>query len=61
MGEPKAGSDDQDHSHQAVFDVVACLQSVVPKIEGLRNLGAKTDQKKQKRTELKKVSTHRIL
>jgi hypothetical protein len=61
MGESKAGSDDQDHDHQAVFDVVACLQCVVPEIESLRDLGAKTNEKKQERTELKKMPPHFIL
>jgi hypothetical protein len=31
MGQSKTGSGDQNHDHQAVFDVVACLQCVVQK------------------------------
>jgi hypothetical protein len=58
VGEPKTGSDDQNDDHQAVFDVVACLQGVVPEVKGLRDLAAKTNQEKQKRTDLKKVSPH---
>ena len=58
MGDPKAGSHDQDHDHQAVFDVVSCLQRVIPEVESLRDLRAQTNQEKQKRTELEKVSPH---
>jgi hypothetical protein len=54
MGEPKTGSGDQNHDHEAVFDVAAGLQCVVPEVKSLRNMAAKTNQEKQKRTELKK-------
>jgi hypothetical protein len=58
MSEPKTGSGDQNHDHQAVFDVVACLQGVVPEVKSLRDMAAKTNHEEQKRTELKKVSPH---
>ena len=58
MGQPKTGSGDQNHDHKAVFDVVACLQRVVPEVKSLSDLGAKTNREQQKRTELKKVSPH---
>jgi hypothetical protein len=58
MGEPKTGSGDQNHDHEAVFDVAACLQGVVPEVENLRDMAAKTNQEKQERSELKKVSPH---
>jgi hypothetical protein len=58
VGQSKTGSGDQNHDHEAVFDVIACLQCVVPEVKGLRDLRAKTNQEKQKRTELKKVSPH---
>lgn len=58
MGQPKHRSGDQNDDHQAVFDVVACLQCMVPEVKDLRDLGAKTNQEKQERTELKKVSPH---
>jgi hypothetical protein len=37
---------------------IACLQSVVPEVENLHDMAAETNQQKQKRTELKKVSPH---
>ena len=58
MGEPKTGSGDQNHDHEAVFNVVACLQCMVPEVESFRNMAAKTNQEKQKRPELKKLSPH---
>ena len=58
MGEPKTRPSDQSHYHQAVFSVIACLQCVVPEVERLRDMAAKTDQQEQKRTGLKKVSPH---
>ena len=58
MGEPKTRTGDQSHYHQGVFDVIARLQCVVPEVEYLRNMTAKTNQHKQKSTELKKVSPH---
>ena len=58
MGQPKNRSGDQYDDYQAVFDVVACLQCVVPEVKHLRDLGAKTNQEKQERTVLKKVSPH---
>jgi hypothetical protein len=58
VGNPKSRSGDQSHDHQAVFNVIACLQCVVPEVECLRDLAAKTDQHKQKGTELKNVSPH---
>jgi hypothetical protein len=58
VSDPKTRSGDQSHHHQAVFNVIACLQCVVPEVECLRDMAAKTDQQKQKRTELKKVSPH---
>ena len=58
MGESKTCSGDQGYNHQAVFNVIACLQRVIPEVESLRDLRAKTDREKQKRTELKKVSPH---
>jgi hypothetical protein len=56
VGEPKTHSGDQSHHHQTVFNVIARLQCVVPEVECLRDMAAKTNQQKQKRTELKKVS-----
>jgi hypothetical protein len=58
MGQPKTCSGDQSHDYQAVFNVIACLQRVIPEVESLSHLRAKTDREKQKRTELKKVSPH---
>jgi len=58
VGDPETSSGDQGHRHQAVFNVVAGLQRVIPEIEGLRDVAAKTNQQKQKRTELKKLSPH---
>jgi len=58
MGQSKTGPGDQGHNDEAVFDVVACLQCVVPEVKSLRDLGAKTNEENQKRTELKKVSSH---
>ena len=55
MGEPKARSCDQSHHYQTIFNVIARLQSVVPEVECLRDMAAKTNQQEQKRTELKKV------
>ena len=60
MSDSKTRSGDQSHDHQAVFNVIACLQCVVPEVEGLRELAANTDQQKQERAELKKVSPHFI-
>jgi len=61
MGKPKTGSGYQNQDHQAVFDVVACLHCVIPEVKRLRDMAAKPNQEKQKRTELKKVSPHFIL
>ena len=61
MSGPKTCSGDQSHSHQAVFNVISCLQCVVPEVECLRDMAAKTDQQKQKRTELKNLSLHPTL
>ena len=58
MGEPKTRSCDQSHHYQAIFNVIARLQSVVPEVECLRDMAAKTNQQEQKRTELKKLLTH---
>jgi hypothetical protein len=58
MSEPKTCSGNQRHNYQAVFNVTARLQSVIPEIERLRNMAAETNQQKQKRTELKKLSSH---
>lgn len=58
LGEPEDRSGDYSHDDQAVFNVVACLQRVVPEVEGLRDMAAKTNQQKQKRTELKTMSPH---
>lgn len=58
MSEPKTCSGDQSYNHQAIFNVIACLQRVIPEVEGLRDLRAKTDREKQKRTELEMVSPH---
>jgi hypothetical protein len=58
VGQSKTGSGDQSHDYQAVFDVVACLQCVVPEVESLRDMAAKTNQEKQNRAELKKVPPH---
>jgi len=58
VSDAKAGSGNQSHGHQAVFNLIACLQCVVPEVECLHDLAAKTDQQKQERTELKKVSPH---
>jgi hypothetical protein len=54
----KTRTSDQSQDHQAVFNIIACLQCVVPEVECLCDLAAKTDQQKQERTELKKVSPH---
>jgi len=58
MGESKTRSGNQSHNHQAVFNVIASLEGVVPEVEGLRDMGAKADQENQKRTGLKKVLPH---
>jgi hypothetical protein len=58
VSDRKACSGDQSHEDQAVFNVIARLQSVVPEVECLRDLGAKTDQQKHECTELKKGSPH---
>jgi hypothetical protein len=58
VGEPKTRSSDQSHHHQTVFNVIAGLHCVVPEVECLRDMAAKTDQQKQKSTELKKLSPH---
>lgn len=58
MGQSKTGSDDQNHDHKAVFDVVACLQCVVPEVKSLRDMAAETDHEKQNRAELKNVPLH---
>jgi hypothetical protein len=58
VGDPKTRSGDQSHHHQAVFNVVACLQCLIPEVEYLRYVAAKTNQQEQKRTELKKLSPH---
>jgi hypothetical protein len=58
MGDPKTRSGDQSHHHQAVFNVIARLQCLVPEVECLRNVAPSTNQQKQKRTELKKLSPH---
>ena len=50
--------DRRGHNHHAVFNVTARLESVVPVIERLRNVAAETNQQKQKRTGLKKLSSH---
>ena len=57
MSEPKACSGNQSHNHHAVFNVTARLESVIPVIERLRNMAAETNQQKQKRTGLKKLSS----
>lgn len=57
-GEPKNRSGDQSHHHQAVFNVIAFLECVIPEVECLCYMAAKTNQQKQKRTELKKLLTH---
>jgi hypothetical protein len=56
--EPKTRAGDQSHHHQAVFNVIACLQRVIPEIECLRYMAAKTNQQEQKRAELKKLPPH---
>ena len=58
MGEPKTRSSGQSHHHQTVFNVIAGLHCVVPEVECLRDMAAKTDEQKQKSTELKKLSPH---
>jgi len=57
-GEAKNRSGEQSHHHQAVFNVIAVLECVIPEVECLRYMAAKTNQQKQKRTELKKLLTH---
>jgi hypothetical protein len=57
-GRSRTSSGDPSHHHQAVFHVVAGLQGVIPEVECLGYVAAKTDQQKQKRTELKKLSPH---
>jgi hypothetical protein len=61
MSEPKTCSGSQSHNHHAVFNVTARLESVIPKIERLCNMAAETNQQKQKRTGLKKLSSHFIV
>ena len=61
MSEPKARSGNQSHNYHAVFNVTARLQRVLPEIERLRDMAAKTNQQKQKRAELKKLSPHFIV
>jgi hypothetical protein len=61
LGEPEPRTGDQSHYHQGVFDVIARLQCVVPEVECLRNMTAKTNQQEQKRTELNKLSPHSTL
>jgi|GraSoi2013_100cm_1033763.scaffolds.fasta_scaffold04884_4 hypothetical protein len=61
MSEPKNCSGNQSHNYHAVFNVTARLQRVVPEIERLRDMAAKTNQQKQKRAELKKLSPHFIV
>jgi hypothetical protein len=58
MSEPKTCSGNQSHNHHAVFSVTARLESVIPGIEHLRNRAAETNQQKQKRSGLKKLSSH---
>lgn len=58
MSEPKTCSGNQSHNHHAVFNVTARLESVIPGIERLCNMAAETNQQKQKRTGLKKLSSH---
>lgn len=58
MGKPKTRTGDQSHHHQAVFNVIARLQCVVPEVKCLRDMAAKANQQEQKRTELKNVSPH---
>jgi hypothetical protein len=58
MSEPKTCSGSQSHNHHAVFNVTARLESVIPEIKRLRNMAAETNQQKQKRTGLKKLSSH---
>ena len=57
-GESKDRSGDQSHHDQAVFNVIAFLECVIPEVECLCYVAAKTNQQKQKRPELKKVSPH---
>ena len=61
MGEPKTCPGDHSHYHQGVFNVITRLEGVLPEVECLRDMAAKTDQQKQKRTELKKSSLHSFL
>ena len=61
MSDPKTGSHNQSHNHHAVFNIVACLKCLVPKVECLCDLGAKTDQQKQECTELKNTSPHFVV
>ena len=61
MSEPKARSGNQSHNNNTVFNVSARLERVVPEIERLRDMAAKTNQQKQKRAELKKLSPHFIV
>ena len=58
MGQTERRSGDQSQYHQAVFDVVACLQRMVPVVECLSDGTAKANQQEQKRAELKKLLPH---
>jgi hypothetical protein len=58
VDEPETSSSNQSHDDQAVLNVTARLQCVVPEIECLRDMPAKTNQQKKKCTEFKKVSPH---
>lgn len=58
MSEPKTCSGNQSHDHHAVFNVTAPLESVVPKSNVSATWPQRQTSKKQKRTGLKKLSSH---
>ena len=58
MDKPKTNSGNQSNDDQAILNVTARLQCVVPEVECLRDMAAETNQQKQQRTELKKVLAH---
>jgi hypothetical protein len=61
VGQRKNRSGDQSHYDHAVFSIIACLKCVIPEVEYLRDMAAKTNQQKQRRTELKKLLPHFIV
>ena len=58
MSKPNSCSRDQRHDDSAVFNVVPCLERVIPIIEKLRHMSPNAKRQDQDRTELNKPSPH---